>query len=75
MHDSVARNNIVSNEDKAIVISESHNNEIYNNTVTNSRGGIDLDKESSGNTIHNNIVKLGNTNSSPSSPLFFPPPH
>ena len=69
MHDSVARNNIVSNENKAISYSESHNNEIYNNTVTNSRGEIDLDKESSGNTIHNNIVKLGNTNSSPSSPL------
>jgi mannuronan 5-epimerase len=67
MHDSVARNNIVSDEDKAIVISESINNSIYNNTVTNSSGGIDLDKESSGNAIHNNIVKLNNTSSSPSS--------
>lgn len=33
MYDSVARNNIVSDEEQGIVISESHNNEIYNNTV------------------------------------------
>jgi poly(beta-D-mannuronate) C5 epimerase len=56
MYDSVARYNIVSNEDKGIVISESHNNEIYNNTVSDSGSGIDLDTESSKNKIHDNIV-------------------
>ncbi|MPZ08561.1 MAG: hypothetical protein GEU26_19495, partial [Nitrososphaeraceae archaeon] len=35
MFDSVARNNIVSDEEQGIVISESHNNEIYNNTISN----------------------------------------
>ena len=34
MFDSIARNNFVSNEDNGIVVSESHNNEIYNNTVS-----------------------------------------
>ena len=56
MYDSVARYNIVSNEDKGIVISESHNNGIYNNTVSDSISGIDLDKESSENIIHDNII-------------------
>ena len=46
MFDSVARNNIVSGEEQGIVISESHNNEIYNNTVSDSGHGIDLDKAS-----------------------------
>ena len=41
--------------------------EIYNNSITNSKTGIDLDKESINNNIHNNIVKLNNTSSSPSS--------
>jgi poly(beta-D-mannuronate) C5 epimerase len=56
MYDSVARNNIVNNEDRGIVISESHNNEIYNNTVSDSGSGIDLDKESSENIIQDNLV-------------------
>jgi poly(beta-D-mannuronate) C5 epimerase len=37
MYDSVARNNIVSNEVRGIIISESHNNEIYNNTVSDKK--------------------------------------
>jgi poly(beta-D-mannuronate) C5 epimerase len=56
MYDSVARYNIVSNEDKGIVISESHNNEIYNNTVSDSGTGIDIDTESSKNIIHDNFI-------------------
>jgi poly(beta-D-mannuronate) C5 epimerase len=31
MYDSVARNNIIAHEEKGIVISESHNNSVYNN--------------------------------------------
>jgi parallel beta-helix repeat protein len=57
MYDSVARNNIVSHEDSGIVISESHSNEIYNNNVSYSGRGIDLDKESYGNVIYNNVVR------------------
>jgi mannuronan 5-epimerase len=56
MTDSVARNNSVSNEDRGIVISESSNNEIYNNTVSDSESGIDLDEDSFSNNIHDNII-------------------
>ena len=57
MYDSVARNNIVTHEEKGIVISESHINNIYNNHVSDSSRGIDLDKESFGNTIHLNVIE------------------
>src|SRR5215203_5685573 len=54
--DSLVRNNIVSNEEQGIVISESHNNEINNNKVSDSGRGIDLDKESTENVIYANIL-------------------
>ena len=57
MYDSVARNNIITNEEKGIVISESHNNSIYNNHISDSGRGIDLDKESFGNSIHHNVIE------------------
>lgn len=56
MTDSIARNNFVGNEDRGIVISDSSNNEIYDNTVSNSGSGIDLDQDSTGNSIHNNTL-------------------
>jgi len=56
MTDSIVRYNTVSNEDRGIVISESSNNEVYNNTVSDSGGGIDLDKDSFENTIYNNAI-------------------
>jgi mannuronan 5-epimerase len=56
MTNSVARNNSVSNEDRGIVISESSGNEIYNNRVSDSGSGIDLDEDSFNNNIHNNII-------------------
>ena len=56
MSDSIARNNVISDEEQAISISESHNNAIYNNTISNSVSGIDLDKESLNNAIHDNTV-------------------
>jgi parallel beta-helix repeat protein len=56
MSDSVARNNIVSNELRGIIVSESHNNEVYNNTVSSSGSGIEVDEDSYDNTIHDNIV-------------------
>src|SRR5215204_3920526 len=54
--DSLVRNNIVSGEEQGIVISESHNNEINNNKVSESGRGIDLDKESTENVIYANIL-------------------
>jgi mannuronan 5-epimerase len=57
----------MSNEENAITISESHNNEIYNDTISNSKGGIDIDKEFLNNTIHDNTVIVSNTTQSPSS--------
>ena len=57
MYDSVARNNIIIHEKKGIVISESHNNSVYNNHVSESSRGIDLEKESLGNTINHNVIE------------------
>ena len=56
MYDSIARNNIVSNEEQGIVVSESHNNEVYNNTVSSSGSGIEVDKDSYDNTLHDNTM-------------------
>jgi mannuronan 5-epimerase len=68
MSDSVARNNVIRNEEQAISISESYNNEIYNNTISNSVSGIDLDKESLNNIIHDNyIIVVNQTQLSPPS--------
>ena len=57
MYDSVARNNIVSHEESGIVVSESHDNQVYNNKVSDSGRGIDLDKESYENVIYNNLIR------------------
>jgi mannuronan 5-epimerase len=56
MSDSVARNNIVSNELRGIIVSESHDNEIYNNTVSSSGSGIEVDQDSYDNTIYDNVM-------------------
>jgi parallel beta-helix repeat protein len=57
MFDSTARNNFVGNEDKGIVISESHNNEVYDNIISDSSTGIDIDEDSSDNSVYNNTMK------------------
>jgi mannuronan 5-epimerase len=57
MYDSIARNNVISHEDKGIVISESHDNQIYNNDISDSGRGIDLDKESVDNMIQGNVIR------------------
>ena len=56
MFDSIAKNNIVSNEDNGIVISESHNNEFYNNIISDSGTGIDIDEDSFDNVVYNNTI-------------------
>ena len=60
MFDSTARDNLISGKEKAITISESHDNEIFNNTVSNSISGIDLDKESLNNRVNDNTVIVEN---------------
>jgi mannuronan 5-epimerase len=57
MSDSVARYNTVSDELSGIIVSESHNNEIYNNTVSNSGSGIEVDEDSYDNIIYGNIMR------------------
>ena len=57
MYDSFVRNNTVSHEDRGIVISESHNNEVNDNIVSTSGSGIDLDEDSSENMVHDNVIK------------------
>jgi mannuronan 5-epimerase len=57
MFDSVARYNTVSNELRGIIVSESHNNEIYNNTVSNSGSGIEVNEDSYDNIIYGNIMR------------------
>jgi parallel beta-helix repeat protein len=54
---TLARNNIITHEEKGIVISESHNNSVYNNHVSDNSRGIDLDGESFGNAIHHNVIE------------------
>ena len=57
MSGSVARNNVVHDESKCIFLSQSHNNEVYNNTVSNcARQGIYLYHNSFENKIYNNTI-------------------
>jgi parallel beta-helix repeat protein len=56
MANSVGRNNYVHDEVKGIFVSASHNNEIYNNTVSDSGDGIYLKAESSNNKIYHNTI-------------------
>ncbi|MDQ6666840.1 MAG: right-handed parallel beta-helix repeat-containing protein, partial [Thermoproteota archaeon] len=52
MSNSIARNNIISNEIDGILVSQSNNNKIYNNTISNSQYGINVIVGSSGNTFY-----------------------
>jgi parallel beta-helix repeat protein len=47
----------VSNELRGIIVSESHNNEIYNNTVSNSGSGIEVSEDSYDNLIYGNVMR------------------
>ena len=49
-------NNIVSNELRGIIVSESHNNEVYNNTISRSGSGIEVNEDSYDNTIYENLM-------------------
>jgi len=62
MTKSIARNNIIYNEPTGIFVSQSHNNQIFNNTISKSGIGIEVGSGSSnnkivGNTISNSITE------------------
>jgi parallel beta-helix repeat protein len=56
MTGSIARNNIVYNEDNGIFVSDSHNNQIYKNIISNSTNGFNVGSGSSDNKIYNNTI-------------------
>jgi mannuronan 5-epimerase len=58
MYNSTATSNTISNETTGISIFNSHNNKIYNNTISNVKNGIKLTGNmSSHNIIDNNLIK------------------
>jgi mannuronan 5-epimerase len=56
MYNSIARNNIVYNEPSGVFVSQSHSNQIYNNTISKSRTGINVNSGSSNNKIFGNTI-------------------
>src|SRR2546426_1845132 len=56
MYNSIAKNNIVYNEAQGIFVSQSHNNQISNNTISCSTDGIYVNSGSSNNKISGNII-------------------
>ena len=56
MTKSIARNNIVYNEPSGIFVSQSHNNQISNNTISKSGNGIQVGSGSSNNKIFGNTI-------------------
>jgi poly(beta-D-mannuronate) C5 epimerase len=56
MTSSIARNNIVYNEPAGFFVSQSHNNQIYNNTISKSRAGINVNSGSSNNKVFGNSI-------------------
>ena len=56
MTSSIARNNIVYNEPKGIFVSQSHNNQIYNNTISYSGNGINVYAGSTNNKMYDNTI-------------------
>jgi mannuronan 5-epimerase len=56
MYDSIARNNNVHDEDKCIFVSQSINNKVYDNNVSNCETGIDIFHDSDSNAVYNNTI-------------------
>jgi mannuronan 5-epimerase len=56
MYNSIARNNIVYDEAKAIYVSRSHNNVIYNNSISNSGDGFNVNSGSTNNKMYQNTI-------------------
>jgi mannuronan 5-epimerase len=62
MYNSVARNNYIHNEVNGIFVSASNNNQVYNNTVSDSGEGIYLKALAHNNKIHDNTIKNAKSN-------------
>ena len=56
MYNSIARNNIVYNEPSGIYVSQSHNNQLYSNTISNSGNGIYINSGSTNNKLYDNTL-------------------
>jgi mannuronan 5-epimerase len=56
MYNSIARNNLVYNEAQGIFVSQSHNNQVYNNTISKSGSGISVNSGSSNNKVFGNTI-------------------
>ena len=56
MYNSIARNNVVYDEAKAIFVSQSHNNQISNNTISNSGDGFNINSGSTNNKMYDNTI-------------------
>jgi parallel beta-helix repeat protein len=55
-YNSVAKNNVVYNEPKGIFITRSHNNQVYNNSISNSVEGIKVGSGSNYNKVYGNYI-------------------
>ncbi|MFZ0223223.1 MAG: right-handed parallel beta-helix repeat-containing protein, partial [Candidatus Nitrosopolaris sp.] len=55
-YNSIARNNIVYNEPSGIYVSQSHNNQLYSNTISNSGNGIYINSGSTNNKLYDNTL-------------------
>jgi mannuronan 5-epimerase len=62
MYNSIARNNIVYNEPSGIFVSQSHKNQIYNNSISKSGSGINVNSGSSNNKFSGNTISNSLTN-------------
>jgi parallel beta-helix repeat protein len=56
MYNSIARNNIVYNEPSGVFVSQSHKNQIYNNSISKSESGINVNSGSSNNKFSGNTI-------------------
>jgi mannuronan 5-epimerase len=56
MYNSIAKNNIVYNEIQGIFVSQSHNNQVYNNTISNNGDGIYVNSGSTNNKVYDNAI-------------------
>jgi len=56
MYNSIVRSNIVYNEPIGISVSQSHKNQISNNSISKSGNGIRVGSGSSNNKIYGNII-------------------
>src|SRR6187200_1935504 len=54
---SIAKDNNIYDQSRAIHVSQSHNNEVYNNTISNAKSAIAVISNSSANNVHDNNIR------------------